>query len=141
MHKKIVFPLEQDDDGYPPVNYERLWAEELPEGGFKVDNIPFFSREVALGDCIEATEEEGELRFERLVEESENSLIRVVYFDGTDPREIRRELDQLGCKTELDQDHTLIAVNVPKDVSLAAVQAFLATGGERWDYEEAILRQ
>jgi hypothetical protein len=143
VHKKILFRLIQDDDGYPPVSFEGVWA--IHQGGdrFEIDNIPFFTREVTLGDVVEAIERGGELDYVRMVEQSGNSLIRIVYYDGSDPAALRKELEQLGCSTEWNSDHQLIAVNVPLEVKLSNVQEFLQEGfnQDRWDYEEAVIRQ
>lgn len=141
-HRKVIFALEQDKDGYPPVGYESAWVVDLGEGRFLVDSIPFFAREATLGDTITAAEENGELRYADTIERSGNSLFRVVYFEGTDPSEIRRALSSLGCSTELNDVHRLIAVNVPAEVRLKDVRAYIEPGfsSGRWDFEEAILR-
>ena len=71
--KKIVFPMEQDDDGYPPATTESVWASEAPGGYYKLDNIPFFESEATLDDVVEAINHDGELVFSRIVRESKNS--------------------------------------------------------------------
>lgn len=140
--KKVVFRLEQDADGYPPATTESVWANEVGEGRYQLDNIPFFTREATLGDVVHARSEDGELVFAGIARRSSNSLIRVVYFDPTDPQDVRDELEKLGCATEWMEDFDLIAVNVPDSVPLADVQKALEAGSTagRWDYEEAILR-
>jgi Domain of unknown function (DUF4265) len=122
--------------------HESAWVVDLGEGHFLIDSIPFFAREGTLGDTITAAEENGELRYAETIERSGNSLFRVVYFKGIDPSEIRRALASLGCSTELNDVHRLIAVNVPAEVRLEDVRAYLEPGctSGRWDYEEAILR-
>jgi len=47
-HVRITFKLQPDEDGYPPSDYERLWAVPLSNGRYQIDNIPFF-RSVAGG--------------------------------------------------------------------------------------------
>ncbi len=142
-HYKILFRLEQDEDGYPPVDVEGIWAESDDESVFVIDNIPFFTREATLGDSIEAVKENGELFYLRTRSKSSNSLIRVILFDGNDPTDLRNELLNLGCSTELSHLNALIAVNVPIEVRIDSVRALLQKGCEEdhWDYEEAILRQ
>jgi hypothetical protein len=42
-HVKLIVPLEQDEDGYPPVGAERLWALDLGEGRYQLAllrNVP-----------------------------------------------------------------------------------------------------
>ena len=49
--KKLFLNLEVID-GYPPVSMESIWAEETEEGYLKINNIPFYSKEVSLGDIV-----------------------------------------------------------------------------------------
>ena len=40
---EIWFPIEKDEDGYPQSqDWEQLWSWPT-EGGYRIDNIPFFS--------------------------------------------------------------------------------------------------
>jgi hypothetical protein len=143
MLRRILFELEQDEDGYPPVGAETVWATHDGENRYVIDNTPFFATAATLGDVVEATEEDGMLRYKATIKRSGNSLIRIVYCDGTDPSELRNHLKTLGCSTEWDENHHLIALNIPPSVNLEEVQAFLRQGleQERWDYEAPILMQ
>lgn len=69
-YKKVVFRLEQDEDGYPPDNWESLWAGEVEPGLYSIDNIPIFVKGISNGDVVAAEQEDGELRFKRLVRPS-----------------------------------------------------------------------
>jgi hypothetical protein len=64
-----------------------------------------------------------------------------VYYPPTDPQALRAHLESMGCETELDAAHTLIAVNLPPRAALAEIQAFLMAGeaAGQLGYEEAIL--
>jgi hypothetical protein len=141
---KIHFHLAQDDDDYPPVSVESVWAtpREAPQQ-FVLDNVPFFVREATLGDTVIASAGEGGYWFDKVVRRSDNSLIRVVFFDEAQRERIMRDLECLGCSTELLKAHALIAVNVPPQASLAAVQKYLQqeATAQNLDYEEPILRQ
>lgn len=143
MNKKLLFHLEQDEDGWPPAAAETVWAIERENGRYVVDNIPFFAAEATLGDLVEAEWEDGFLTYRRTVGPSENSLLRVIVSDCVSPVHVQEDLARLGCSTELMAVYRLIAVSVPGHVELSTVIAFLRGGAEdeRWDYEEAILRQ
>jgi hypothetical protein len=143
MHKRILFEIEKDEDGFPPVGAETVWAIDLGGNKFKIDNIPFFARDATLGDVVEAHETNGMLCYKQTVNRSGNSLIRIVYYPGTDPTILITELKELGCEAELDGHDHLIAVSVPPHVPLESVQSFLQQGSEqdRFGYEEAILMQ
>jgi hypothetical protein len=142
MSAKIVFQLEQDEDGYPPAGYEGVWANWLVGNQYVLDNIPFFIRDATLGDTVETEQRDDELFYVRTIAESGNSLFRVVYYAQDDIEELRAGLEELGCLTELNGVHCLISINIPPEARLQAVQAFLHEGFQlkRWDYEEAIIR-
>ena len=139
--ERLVLRLERDEDGYPPVDLERIWIEQIDENTAKVDNIPFFSKEVALGDVVRFEKFGEELRYVSTVRRSGNSLVRVVYYPPADPTELRRCIEELGCETELDAAHTLIAVSVPPGEHIKSLQAFLEASESKGEsgYEEAIL--
>lgn len=144
---KIIIPLEQDEDGYPPAGSERLWAAQVGEGLFRIANIPFFARGIALGDIVSAVQEEqadeGVLRFGQVVQPSGHSTLRVVVYDEAQVLAMCTLLKQMGCSTERSHLPRLVAVDVPPEVSLDALRNVLAPGREqeRWDYEEACLAQ
>jgi hypothetical protein len=141
---KVFFHLEQDDDDYPPVAAESVWAIRTKnDGEFVLDNIPFFACEATLGDAVSAREEDGVLWFDKLIKWSGNSLIRAVFFDKSVIAEVRDFLSSNGCSTEYSADFNLLAINVPPKSSLVDVDVFLrarmAEGAI--DCEWAILRE
>jgi hypothetical protein len=100
-HTKVLFRLEQDEDGYSPFGVEGVWAEQTKDGKFVLDNIPSFARQATLGDIVEVAYEDGEPFYASTLARSGNSLVRVVFFEGHDPTELRSKLKELGCSTEL----------------------------------------
>lgn len=142
IKKKIVFKLEQDEDGYPPVGYEGIWAEEIEDKVYRIDGIPFFTYEATDSDTISAKLVDGELHFDGVISKSQNSLLRVVYFDGSDPFAIRAQIKAIGCDTEWDKDHCLISVSVPDSLKYKSLIAYLDAESKAGslDFEEAIIR-
>ncbi len=141
---KIHFQLEQDEDGYPPVAVESLWAQPAGEpGAYILDNVPFFTRDATIGDTVHVREEDGNLWFESVLARSTNSLVRVVFFDRGAVQDISRQLESLGCSVEYIAAHNLLAVSIPGKVPLGSVQLCLQdeASADKIDYEEAILRQ
>ena len=141
---RVHFRLTQDADGYPPVGVETLWARRGEQANeYVIDNVPFFVCEATLGDLIAIIEEDGQRWFFKLLDSAGHSLIRIVFFDDTCVQEISDQLRSLGCWTEYEATHKLLAVDMPTRASLAQAQSLLrreaATG--RIDYEEAILRE
>lgn len=140
---KVHFPLLQDEDGYPPVAVESMWARpDVGRDTYVIDSIPFFARDVALGDIVTVRSDEGgNLWFDQTARRSGNSLVRIVFFDPTCVDRIRHRLRSIGCSTEYDGAHKLLAVNVPDGEKLRATQAYLKDEASQGclDYEEPIL--
>lgn len=142
-HVKILFHLEQDEDGYPPASVESLWALPKGEGLFQVDNIPFFATGVAVGDLVSATPEEGAFRFQDVVQASGHSTLRLAISEAADVPAVRALFEQKGCSVEQSHLPRLIAIDVPPSVPLDSLRPVLIAGQEqgRWDYEEACLAE
>jgi hypothetical protein len=49
---KVCFRLEQDEDGWPPAGSEGLWAAPLGGDVYRIDNTPWFARNVAADDVF-----------------------------------------------------------------------------------------
>lgn len=141
-HEKIVFELEQDEDGYPPVGWEGVWAVPLGYGIYEIDNIPYFIRGFSTGDKVRAEFIEGELRYVEFVEASGNTTYRIfVTQEALVPR-IVEELTYLGVQYEGTHIPRLVALSVPAQVDLAPIRAYLEAGEASGllDYEEAAIR-
>ncbi|HEX8434618.1 DUF4265 domain-containing protein [Archangium sp.] len=141
QHVKILFHLEQDEDGYPPVSAETVWAIAVGEGLYKIDNIPFFATGVAVEDIVSAKPDAGQLLYQEVVHPSGHSTLRVVVYKHDEVPEVRGIFKQLGCSTEQSHLRGLIAIDVPPSASWDELKRMLDTGREqdRWDYEEACL--
>lgn len=140
--RRIIFSLEKDEDGYPPNDYETLWARIKQKGLYEIDNIPFFVRGVSPGDLVTARDKDGLLYFDGISKESLNSVLRVIAYDESIIPKLREELLEMGCESELSHVPNLIAVQVPANINLNDVLQFLDVGesnGE-WEYETGALR-
>lgn len=70
---RVHFQLEQDEDGYPPIAVESLWAEPSAQPNeYVIDNVPFFVRIATIGDTVRVREEDGNRWFDSLVHRSKN---------------------------------------------------------------------
>lgn len=138
---KILFRLERDEDGYPPEDAESVWALPVDEG-YQVENIPFFVRDIALGDVVKAEPaEDGMLEFSgSVLRRGGHSTYRVLLLKkrNGDPETSIQELQALGLGVEMDLD-CLLAVDVPPHVTLDGIREFLfekIDSGE-WEVQEA----
>lgn len=135
---KVLFRLEQDEDGYPPENVEVLWGLLGPEG-IELDNIPFFAKGVALGDVVKAQQApDNAWEFEAVVRRGGHSTYRVLLLKKLpgDPKRTMDELIALGLSVE--EDAGLLAVDVPPAVELDGIRERLFEGiaSGRWEVEE-----
>lgn len=140
---KVVVRLEKDEDDYPPADYENLWAVPVSEGLFRIDNIPFFARSIALGDVVSAVTEQGLLHFKEVVRPSGHSTLRIIVYDESGVPAVLEHFIRLGCSGEGSHIPGLIALDVPPSVPMDVLRRELDAGQaqQRWDYEEACLGQ
>ncbi len=142
---RIVFELEVDDEGWPPVGAERVWAEPLGSDTYRVDNTPWFARDVAADDIVRAIPpDDGSWPvYVETVRRSGNSTIRVIPFEaGPLGGSLQAILDLFtphGAYGEGAGSHPVVALTLPPDADLRSTHALLREGkdGGWWDYEEA----
>ncbi len=140
---KVSFRLERDKDGYPPADWEDLWAEQLSDTTCRLDNVPFFARGVACGDLVRVERSGNRLNFCEVIGTQGHSTLRVIVFDVKLVPNLRDQVARMGCATELSHIDGLLSIDVPPHVDLQPVVEMLARGEAdgTWEYEEAALRQ
>lgn len=136
---KILFYMEQDEDGWPPYTAESLWAIKKDNGNFEINNIPFYVRGIALGDTISATWDGEIMVFKEVVESSENCTLRIIFDDLSCKEPVCNALVRLGCMCEGADVDILVAVNIPPETEYDDVIDFLEPYCEKdlLGYEEA----
>ncbi|MFV0537599.1 MAG: DUF4265 domain-containing protein [Dysgonomonas sp.] len=110
-YQKVVFELEVDEDGYPPVGFESVWTIKERDY-YIVDNIPFYIHDISLGDKIIVKENNGELRYLETIEKSRNSTIRIICSNDNLWEEIINFLNLNNCSWESDKE-LLETINIP----------------------------
>jgi hypothetical protein len=143
---RVRFKLPRDDDGWPPVASEGVWAVRLGVDLVRLDNVPWFARNVASGDTFRiSTDSDGVLWATDKVEWSGSCTIRVIPFpEGPLEGSLQAVLDSfagLGVDGEGLQQFGIVALNVPPEADLGAVQRLLRQGVTDgwWDYEEGCI--
>lgn len=143
---KVWFSLDQDEDGWPPAGSEGLWGEPVSDGIVRIDNSPWFVRGIACDDLVQIRrEDDGALWAAEKVKSSGRCTIRIVPFEEGPLRgSMRAVLDTFapsGVTGEGIEQFGIIALDVPLDADLAAVQRLLRRGSAdgSWDYEEACI--
>ena len=74
---KVLFRVEEEDGS---ENVETLWAFDLGEDRYRLDNSPFYAYSVSPGDTVNAPvdPDEGRPTFSRVLEKSGNRTVRVI---------------------------------------------------------------
>lgn len=140
---KVRYRLVQDNDGWPPATSEDVWAELVEPEVARVDNIPWFVQNLAVGDLIKVAEiEDGIFRPVQRIRWSGNCTIRIIplRLEGQfDSIEKVIDLFQLhGVSVEGIRQYGILALSIPSDADFGTIKRLLASGEERgiWTYEE-----
>jgi len=121
---------------------ETLWCEQVGED-FIVDNIPFIAKRISLGDTIKAEYDEDDemYYFDDFVSTSGNTTVRIFFYVNDEIEPTRRWLESNNCESEVLLARSIVAVNIPKQVSYSVIRQFLEDGENKgtWVYEESCL--
>lgn len=146
---KVLFNLElKDEDGWPPVASEGLWAEPLGQDSYRVDNVPWFVRSLAADDIVEARAgSDGVLWATGRRSLSGRLTIRVIpQRYGPLSGNWQAVVDAFApfnIYVEAAAEYNLVALDIPPDADLAAIKTILTAGeGDgRWDFEEGSVNE
>jgi len=132
--KFVYYNLEDE------LETENVWADK--EGQYyRIKNIPFFAPNIAYDDLISVEDDEGELFYDDIIEESGNSTVQVIIFDEKNIESVTTDLNNLKCGWEGSHLKGYIAVNIPKIIDYKPVKDYLSDKAEAGvlDYKEACL--
>jgi hypothetical protein len=140
----LVFPLEPDAGGWPPVGAERVWAFALGDDRYRIDNPPWFARDLAVGDIVRArADADGQHpTFEALIRPSDHLTVRIICFrSGPLKGSLQAALDRfvpLGLYAEGAAQYGMVALDIPPEADKRAVHRELLRGAAdgSWDWEE-----
>jgi uncharacterized protein DUF4265 len=133
---KVVFHVANDDGSF---EIETLWAHDLGNDQYKIDNSPLFAYAVSLGDIVYAPvdPEDGRPTFQKIVSKSGNRTVRVVFDSPIQPGngsdDMVKGLVALGCGYE-GLNSRYIAVNIPTLVDCNEVYEYLTRCNAQWEY-------
>lgn len=122
---KILFRLKQDEDGYPPVQWESLWGVEVGAHRYRVDNVPLYAVGVSKFDIVEATPAGEELIATRVVARGGHSTLNVFVEDGTERRRVVERLKLLGAAVMMPSTGSLFSVDIPPEAGFDPIDTYL----------------
>ena len=132
---RILFEL--DPDAWHGSATERLWAEPVAGGRFRLRNTPFFAFGVSAEDVVFGDDRAGQLTFAGVSLRGGHSTYRI----KPDRSQLSQfetywaPLQALGCSYEQGQ---VLAVNVPPRADIYEVYELLEAGSlaKVWEFEE-----
>lgn len=135
---KVLFRV-PNEDGTAEV--ETLWAYDLGNDRYKLDNLPFFAYSVSLHDIVLAplSPVEGMATFEHVLSKSGNRTIRVIFkppvSEGNESKALLDTLVSLGVEYE-GANPTYIVLNLPPAVDFDAVVQRLTAADIQWEHAD-----
>ncbi|MEM9656697.1 MAG: DUF4265 domain-containing protein, partial [Actinomycetota bacterium] len=130
---KVRFNLQADDDSWPPVESEGLWAEPIGGDEYRVDNTPWFVQGVAADDVVRALAgSDGVLWAIAPVRWSGRLTIRVIpRADGQLRGDRQAVLDTFGAHGvtgEGIEQYGMVALDIPADADFPYLKSLLVAG-------------
>lgn len=126
---KIVIPLECNEDGYPPIQYELLNATAISANSFRIDNAPFFAPNVSYHDIVLGRESEVPEQFDfvELIEGSTFTSISIIILDVAMDVFLMDLLRGLNCVIEYGEfgKFRVLAVAVPASTDYSQLRSQL----------------
>jgi hypothetical protein len=123
---------------------ETVWAADLGDGKFRLDNLPFFAMGLAFGDIVSVEPSTtGFPTVKDVVERSGHSLYRIYLLSGRTQTDFERAwapIGRLGCSYERATDQ-LVAVDVPPATDIYEAYRLLDASADAgiWDLQEAFV--
>lgn len=117
MTAKIIFTLERNKDGFPPIAHELINATVISDNIFRIENAPFFASNISYHDIVKASTSEvaGQYQFVSLVEGSTFTSISIIILDIAMDVFLMDLLRGLDCVIEYGEfgNYRILAVAVP----------------------------
>ena len=135
---KVVFRVPNEDGLY---EVETLWAYDLGDDRYKIDNVPFYAYSVSLNDIVYAPLDPEDERptFQKVLTKSGNRTVRVVFEPPVEPGnrsdEVLKGLVSLGCSQER-ANSKYVAINIPSTVDLNSVRDYLIKCDAQWEHAD-----
>jgi len=144
----VRFKLHRGPDGWPPAESEGLWAEQLVGDQFRIDNTPWFVRNLATNDVVTALAgSDGVFWATGRVQWSGHLTIRIVpRREGPLGGRLQSVVDALqivGVSGELNEQQGIVALDVEPEADVELVKRLLKGGQAdgRWDFEEGCVSE
>ncbi|WP_335954837.1 DUF4265 domain-containing protein [Acinetobacter guillouiae] len=139
--EKIIVPYYNVDN---VLSKEIVFGRKIGLDKYVIENIPLYAPNLALGDIllVEKLDDE-QLYFEDLLETSENSTIRIIFFNY-DPiivQKILKEIEGYSINWVGFVGGSYYSLNINKDLDYKKIKLFLEGNSKIMDYQESCLSE
>ncbi|WP_084477401.1 DUF4265 domain-containing protein [Actinokineospora enzanensis] len=135
---RVTFDLPEESPAWPPVRYERLWAEKTDTKlHLSLRNTPLYCKGVAFGDIIAVRLDDGrrEIVFDKFVAESGHSAVQIIVKPPSSRSVLDRMLLSFDATWETMSSAAYYAVDIRPDTDYAALRSELTAAEARRDIE------
>ena len=135
---KVLFRVTEEDGS---AQVETLWATNLGNDQYKLDNSPFFAYSVSWQDVVYAPfdADEGFPTFQSVVSKSGNRTVRIMFElpmqPGNSSHTVLQGLASLGCSYENAND-SYMSINIPPEADLQLVRKYLIDSQTTWEHAD-----
>jgi hypothetical protein len=133
---KVLFSITEDDG---TASVETLWAFDLGDDRYKLDNSPFYAYGVSWGDTVLAPRDgaEGHPTFQSVLVKSGYRTVRVIFDPpvrrGNASDVTLKGLVKLGCEHERANGQYYV-LSIPPSVDLDKVVEHLVERKATWEH-------
>ena len=124
------------------LSQEQIWAEMIAPDKYLIKSIPVYATNIAFGDLLQVERlSDGLLYFDDLLETSENSTIRIVFFNFVEENvnRILNGIQELGCEWVGFEGGSYYSINVDKNIQYSKIKSYLDQNSQIIDYAESCI--
>lgn len=124
------------------MSTEIMWAANMGNKKYKLDNFPFFAYGLSYGDVVTASlNDENVLYIERVVIKGGHSNYRILLAkekSKTDFLCLWKEIEKLGVSYESTKPENIFAIDIPPSADVSAIYKILEEGELKgiWQFDE-----
>ncbi|WP_151804900.1 DUF4265 domain-containing protein, partial [Acinetobacter bereziniae] len=111
------------------LSKEIVFGKKINDNKYAIENIPLYVDNLALGDVLLVERlDDGKLYFEDLIEKSENSTVRIIFFkyDEVFVQKILKEIEGFGVSWVGFEGGSYFSMNIKKELKYKPIRDFLA---------------
>ena len=117
---------------------EKMWAKELGNDHYRIDNTPFFIYNLSWNDIVEARATDGGdniLEFIKIVKKSGHKTVRVILEEYDDKETFLKDICTIGCSYE-GMNGKYFGIDIPPSIDILDIRDFLIRRKVQWEHAD-----